>query len=68
MVNEFSLAHEMKRARSYSVALRHLLGTGLEPATYSPELWEWSGPLLPLDGIDRRASTGTQRRTHRLAS
>lgn len=45
---------ELARARRYSLALRHLLGTGIEPATYDEHLCDWSGPLLPIEPIDYR--------------
>jgi len=47
------LSKERKKAYRYSLALRHLLGTGLEPLTYDTELCKWDGPLLPLEPMDR---------------
>lgn len=47
------LKEERRKAIRYSIALRHLLGTGLEPLTYDDELCNWDGELLPLGPMDR---------------
>ena len=48
---------ELRKARAYSRALRHMaqagLWPGLEPLTFDEEACEWDGPLLPLESIDR---------------
>jgi len=53
MATPMWLARERKKAYRYSVALRHLLGTGLEPLTYDDEACKWNGELLPLEPVDR---------------
>lgn len=53
MTTPLWLSKERKKAYRYSLALRHLLGTGLEPLTYDDELCKWDGELLPLEPMDR---------------
>ena len=53
MTTPMWLHKECKKAYRYAVALRHLLGTGLEPLTYDDELCKWDGDLLPLEPMDR---------------
>lgn len=53
MATPMWLARERKKAYRYSVALRHLLGTGLEPLTYDDDACKWNGELLPLEPVDR---------------
>jgi len=53
MTTPMWLHKERKKAYRYSLALRHLLGTGLEPLTYDDELCKWDGELLPLEPMDR---------------
>lgn len=53
MTTPMWLHKERKKAYRYAVALRHLLGTGLEPLTYDDELCKWDGDLLPLEPMDR---------------
>lgn len=66
MVTDYDLRLERRLAYRYALALRHLLGTGLEPITYDDDLCDWSGDLLPLEAVDRRRSTQAQTPAHRL--
>ena len=47
------LKEERIKAQRYSIAIRHLLYTGLKPLTYEEHLCDWDGPLLPLEPMDR---------------
>jgi hypothetical protein len=58
---EFNMSRELSSAYRYSVALRRLLGTDMEPLTDDHPLCQWDGPLLPIEPLDREAEHGSER-------